>query len=70
MYASHVLEAAENETPRLEEFHVFQEFMDVFFDEIPGIPLKKDIDFTIDLVPGATPVSKTPYRMSTPELLE
>ena len=33
-------------------------------------PPKRDIDFTIELVPGATPVSKAPYRMSTPEMLE
>ena len=33
------------------------------------LPLKRDIDFTIELVPGATPVSKTPYRMSTPKML-
>ena len=32
--------------------------------------LQREIDFTIDLVPGATPVSKTPYRMSTLEMLE
>ena len=42
----------------------------MFPDEIPGLPRKTDIDFTIELVPGATPVSKTPYRMSTPEMLE
>ena len=43
----------------------------VFFpDKITGLPPKKDIDFTIDLVPGAAPVSKTPYRVSTQELLE
>ena len=42
----------------------------MFPDEILGIPPKRDIDFTIDLVPGAAPVSKTPYRMSTPEMLE
>ena len=35
-----------------------------------GIPLKRDIDFTIELVPRAAPVSKTPYRMSTPKMLE
>ena len=35
-----------------------------------GFPPKRDIDFTIDLVPGAVPVSKDPYRMSTPELVE
>ena len=51
-------------------FHVLQEIGDVFLDEIPKLPPKRDIDFTIDLVPGAAPVSKTPYRMSTPESLE
>ena len=32
LYAAHVLEATENETPRLEDFHVLQEFRDVFPD--------------------------------------
>ena len=66
LYATHILEAMENETPRLEEFHALQEFRDVFPNEIPGLPPKRDIDFTIELVPRATPVSKTPYMMSTP----
>ena len=64
------MEATKNETPKLEDYLVLQEFRDVFSDEIPGLPPKRDIDFTIDLVPRAAPVSKTPYRMSTPELLE
>ena len=64
------MEEAENDTPRLEDFHVLQEFRDVFPDEIPGLPPKRDIDFTIEIVPGAAPVSKAPYRMSTPEMLE
>ena len=46
------------------------EFRDMFCDEIPRLPPKRDNDFTIELVLGATPVSKTPYRMITPELLE
>ena len=49
---------------------MLQEFRDVFTDDVPGLPPKRDIDFTIDLVPGAAPVFKAPYRMSTPELLE
>ena len=53
VYAAHVLDATENQTPRLEDFHVLQEFRDVFLDEIPGLPPKRDIYFTIDLVPGA-----------------
>ena len=66
-----MLEETKNETPRLEEFHVLQEFRDVFPNEInPGLPPKRDIDFTIELVQGAAPVSKTPYTMSTLEMLE
>ena len=68
--ATHVLEATENETPSLEDFHVLQEFRDVFPDEIPELPPKRDIDFTIELVPREAPVSKASYRMSTPEMLE
>ena len=70
LYESHILEETKDETPRLEDFQVFQEFRDVFPNEIPGLPPKCDIDFTIELVPGAKPVSNTPYRMSTPEMLE
>ena len=47
-----------------------QELRDVFLDEIPRLPPKRDIGFTIELVQGEEPVSKTPYRMSTLELLE
>ena len=42
----------------------------MFLDEILGLPPKRDIDFTIELVPRAAPVSKAPYGMSTPEMLE
>ena len=60
MYATHILEPTGDENPRLEDYQVLQEFKDVFPDEIPGLPPKRDIDFTIELVPGAAPVSKTP----------
>jgi hypothetical protein len=46
-----------------------QEFKDVF-QEISGLQRKKDIYFSIDLVPGDAPMSKNPYRMSTLELKE
>ena len=70
MYAAHVLEAAENDAPRLEGCHVLQEFKDVFPDKILGNPPKRDINFTIELVPSKAPHSKTPYRVSTLEMLE
>ena len=52
LYAARIVEATENKTPRLEDFHVLQEFRDIFPNGIPGIPTKRDIDFTIELVPG------------------
>ena len=70
LYAAHILETSGDETPRLEDYQVLQEFRDVFPDEILGLHPKRDIDFTIELVPGAAPVSKEPYRMSIPEMLE
>jgi hypothetical protein len=43
---------------QIRRLHVLQEFRDVFPDEVPGLPPKRDIDFTIDLVPGAAPIPK------------
>eukprot|EP00253_Pinus_taeda_P016846 PITA_16846 len=54
----------------LNNIPIIQEFTDVFPEEIPGLPPKRNIDFTIELVPGAASVSRTPYRMSVPELTE
>ena len=70
LYAAHILELIRDETPRLEDYQVLQEFKDVFLDEIPGLPPKGDIDFTIERVPRVAPVSKTHYGMSMPEMLE
>jgi len=49
---------------------VVQEFKDVFPNEIPGLPPKREIEFAIDLIPGAGPVSISPYRMAPAELAE
>ena len=70
VYAAHVLEATNNYTPSLGGFHVLQEFMNVFPYRILGLPPNRDINFTFELVPGAAPVSQTPCRVSTLEMLE
>ena len=49
---------------------VVKEFSEVFPDNIPGLPPRREIDFSIDLVLGAAPISAAPYRMSTTELAE
>ena len=65
LYASHILETSGDETPRLGDYQVLQEFRDVFPDEIPGLPPKRDIDFTIELVPGAAPTLVENERLVT-----
>jgi len=49
---------------------VVDEYVDVFPDEIPELPPSRDVDFTIDLIPGADLVSMAPYRMAPTELAE
>nr|GFD08145.1 putative reverse transcriptase domain-containing protein [Tanacetum cinerariifolium] len=46
------------------------EFPDVFPDELPGIPLVREVEFIFELIPGAEPISKAPYRMAPVELKE
>jgi hypothetical protein len=42
---------------------VVVEFRDVFPDDLPGMPLDRDIEFIIELLPGTAPIAKHPYRM-------
>ena len=44
------------------------EFLDIFLDELPGLPPDRDVEFKIELVPGTTPISRRPYRMPPNEL--
>jgi hypothetical protein len=54
----------------LEDYTVLIYFKDIFVDEIPELPPRKEIDFSIDLISGSASVSKSPYRMSIPKLSE
>jgi hypothetical protein len=54
----------------LEHLPVVKEFVDIFPEELPGMPPERELEFTIDLKLGTEPIARTPYRMSTPELQE
>jgi hypothetical protein len=62
-------EVAKDKMESIEDHPLLRDFDDIF-GEIPGLPPKRDIDFSIDLVPGASLMSKTPYIMGTLELKE
>ena len=54
----------------MEMVPVVRQFSDVFPVELPGLPLKREIEFGIDLLPGVGAISKAPYRMVPVELAE
>jgi hypothetical protein len=54
----------------LEEIKVVNEYPDVFPDELPGMPPDRDIEFSIELLPGTTPIYKRPYGMNVKDLAE
>jgi hypothetical protein len=54
----------------LKDIKVVQEYPDVFPTELSGMPLDRDIEFIIELLPGTPPISKRPYRMPINELVE
>ncbi|GJW33627.1 putative nucleotidyltransferase, ribonuclease H [Tanacetum coccineum] len=55
---------------RLEDISVVKEFPDVFPEDLPGIPPVRQVEFQIDLIPGAAPVARTPYRLAPSEMQE
>ena len=66
LYVAHVEDTtAKDKSSDISDFPLLQEFADVF-QEVPCLPPKRDIDFSIDFVPGAILISKTPYKMGTP----
>jgi hypothetical protein len=52
------------------DIRVVSEFAYVFPEELPGMPLDREIEFVVELVPGTTPIFKGPYRMVTNQLAE
>jgi hypothetical protein len=67
IFAAHMGEEAKDKVEIIEFHPILRDFEDVF-GEIVGFPPKRDIDFSIDLVRGVAPMSKTPYKMGTLEL--
>nr|GEX37074.1 hypothetical protein [Tanacetum cinerariifolium] len=55
---------------RLEDVPVIQDFPEVFLDELPGLPPPKKVELHIDLIPGAAPVARAPYRLAPSEMKE
>ncbi|GKF65431.1 hypothetical protein Tco_0191948 [Tanacetum coccineum] len=60
----------ESKEKQLEDFLVIRDFPEVFPDELLGIPPPRQVEFRIDLIPGAAPVARAPYRLAPSEMKE
>ena len=69
LYLCHISRAGKKEV-NPSDIAVIREFMDVFPNDIPDMPPQREIDFTINLVPGTGLILKAPYRMAPKEMEE
>ncbi|GJU62706.1 putative reverse transcriptase domain-containing protein [Tanacetum coccineum] len=59
-----------SEEKQLEDVPIVRDFPDVFPEDLSGLPPTRQVEFQIDLVPGAAPVARAPYRLAPSEMKE
>ncbi|GJV85336.1 putative reverse transcriptase domain-containing protein [Tanacetum coccineum] len=59
-----------SEEKRLKDVPIVRDFPDVFPEDLPGLPPTRQVEFQIDLIPGAAPVARAPYRLAPSEMKE
>nr|GEX40280.1 putative reverse transcriptase domain-containing protein [Tanacetum cinerariifolium] len=64
------MEKKKSDEKRIKDIPVVKEFPDVFPEDLPGLPLIRQVEFQIDLIPGAAPVARAPYRLAPSEMPE
>ncbi|GKE10371.1 putative reverse transcriptase domain-containing protein [Tanacetum coccineum] len=69
LFLAHVTENKSKEK-RMEDVPVIRNFLEVFPEELLGLPPTRQVEFRFDLVPGAAPVARAPYRLAPSEMKE
>ena len=69
-YVAYVLDARDKGKTTIDDVPIVRDYPDVFPEDLPGIPPERQVEFRIDLVPGAAPIAKAPYRLAPPEMQE
>ncbi|GJW34905.1 putative reverse transcriptase domain-containing protein, partial [Tanacetum coccineum] len=63
-------EEEKSERKQIEDVPIVRDFPGVFPEDLPGLPPARPVEFQIDLVPGAAPVARAPYRLAPSEMKE
>ncbi|GJV85304.1 hypothetical protein Tco_1525202 [Tanacetum coccineum] len=61
---------AKVDEPKVGDISIVHDFVDVFPEYLLGLPPQRQVEFRIDLILGATPVAKSPYRLAPSEMHE
>ena len=69
-FSTHIVDMNDNKKKMIKEVPRVYEFPDVFPKDLPILPLVHQVEFRIDLVPGAAPVANSPYRLAPSEMHE
>ncbi|XP_022024218.1 uncharacterized protein LOC110924524 [Helianthus annuus] len=69
VFLAHIVKT-KDEKKTVKDVPAICDFPNVFPDDFPSLPPTRDINFGIDLIPGATPVAKAPYRLAPSEMRE
>ncbi|GJS92945.1 putative reverse transcriptase domain-containing protein [Tanacetum coccineum] len=67
---TNVVTEKKSDEKRLEDIPIVREFLEVFLEDLPGLPPVRQVEFQIDLILGATPVARAPYRLAPSEIQE
>ncbi|GJZ09115.1 hypothetical protein Tco_0543398 [Tanacetum coccineum] len=63
-------EEDKSEGKQLKDVRIVQDFPEVFPEDLPGLPPARPVEFQIDLIPGAAPVARAPYRLAPSKMKE
>nr|GEV02531.1 hypothetical protein [Tanacetum cinerariifolium] len=63
-------EEDKSEGKQLKDVPVVQDYPEVFPEDLSGLPPARPVEFQIDLIPGATPIARAPYRLALFEMKE
>ncbi|XP_021975472.1 uncharacterized protein LOC110870595 [Helianthus annuus] len=68
IYMAHV--TVDEPKPKIEDIPVISDYPNVFPDKLPGLPPERQVEFRIDIMPGAAPVARAPYHLAPTEMQE
>ena len=67
-YVAYVMDTQDKGKVTADDLSIARVYPDVFPEDMHGVPPERQVDFRIDLVPGADQIAKVPYRLAPPEM--